>query len=97
MQEDHNALLLRACTDIVAELIAGIKEGLELNLNGIKGRVCKRLKMSFQPRLVDIISAIPEEYRQALLPRMRAKPVRTASGIAVVAVMSKPHRYANQL
>lgn len=25
-------------------------------------------------------------------PRLRAKPVRTASGIAVVAVMSKPHR-----
>lgn len=28
----------------------------------------------------------------SLLPRLRAKPVRTASGIAVVAVMSKPHR-----
>ena len=27
-----------------------------------------------------------------LRPRLRAKPVRTASGIAVVAVMSKPHR-----
>jgi elongator complex protein 3 len=26
------------------------------------------------------------------LVRLRAKPVRTASGIAVVAVMSKPHR-----
>jgi elongator complex protein 3 len=26
------------------------------------------------------------------VPRLRAKPVRTASGIAVVAVMSKPHR-----
>ncbi len=28
----------------------------------------------------------------SLLGRLRAKPVRTASGIAVVAVMSKPHR-----
>lgn len=27
-----------------------------------------------------------------ILSRLRAKPVRTASGIAVVAVMSKPHR-----
>jgi hypothetical protein len=34
----------------------------------------------------------PQEHRTALLPRLRAKPVRTASGIAVVAVMSKPHR-----
>ena len=36
--------------------------------------------------------AVPEADRAALLPRLRAKPVRTASGIAVVAVMSKPHR-----
>lgn len=31
-------------------------------------------------------------YSLPLLCRLRAKPVRTASGIAVVAVMSKPHR-----
>ena len=29
---------------------------------------------------------------QLLVPKLRAKPVRTASGIAVVAVMCKPHR-----
>ena len=44
------------------------------------------------PKLVDIISAIPENYKNKLLPLLKAKPVRTASGIAVVAVMSKPHR-----
>lgn len=35
---------------------------------------------------------VPEEHKAALLPQLKAKPVRTASGIAVVAVMSKPHR-----
>ena len=44
------------------------------------------------PKLVEIIAAVPEEFRDRLLPRLKAKPVRTASGIAVVAVMSKPHR-----
>ena len=44
------------------------------------------------PKLVDIISAIPENYKKKLLPILKAKPVRTASGIAVVAVMCKPHR-----
>lgn len=44
------------------------------------------------PKLVDIISAIPESYKKKLLPILKAKPVRTASGIAVVAVMCKPHR-----
>ena len=44
------------------------------------------------PKLFDIIAAVPEEQRATLLPKLRAKPVRSASGIAVVAVMSKPHR-----
>lgn len=48
--------------------------------------------MERAPKLVDIIAALPEEVRPMLLPRLKAKPVRTASGIAVVAVMSKPHR-----
>jgi hypothetical protein len=37
-------------------------------------------------------TAVPEEHKASLLPQLKAKPVRTASGIAVVAVMSKPHR-----
>jgi histone acetyltransferase (RNA polymerase elongator complex component) len=44
------------------------------------------------PKLMDVIAAVPEEYRDALAPFLRIKPVRTASGIAVVAVMCKPHR-----
>ena len=34
------------------------------------------------PRLVDIISAIPDEYKKALLPRLKARPIRTASGVS---------------
>lgn len=48
--------------------------------------------MARTPKIVDIIAGIPEEYKSTLTPLIKAKPVRTASGIAVVAVMSKPHR-----
>ena len=58
----------------------------------MKSRSSKKFKLSTQPRLVDIISAIPDQWKKYLLPKLKAKPVRTASGIAVVAVMSKPHR-----
>lgn len=44
------------------------------------------------PKVIDIISAIPEKWKKKLLPLIKAKPVRTASGIVVVAVMCKPHR-----
>jgi elongator complex protein 3 len=44
------------------------------------------------PRLLDILAALPESRRAALAPYLTVKPVRSASGIAVVAVMCKPHR-----
>ena len=58
----------------------------------LKGQVASKYGLSTQPRLVDIIAAVPPAYKKALLPKLKAKPVRTASGIAVVAVMCKPHR-----
>ena len=55
-------------------------------------QIAKKHKMDGIPKLVDLISAIPENYKQRLLPILKAKPVRTASGVAIVAVMCKPHR-----
>ena len=52
----------------------------------------KKNKLSSAPKIVDIIAAIPEQYKNKIIPLIKAKPVRTASGIAVVAVMAKPHR-----
>lgn len=84
--------MLQACSEIVSELIQQLQSGKEVTLNGVKGRISSKYSLSTQPKLVDIIAAIPESYRGRLLPFVRAKPVRTASGVAVVAVMCKPHR-----
>lgn len=87
-----NDITLKACTDIVSELIKTIKSDKEPNIISIRARVASQYKLPTQPKLVDIISAVPENRRKELLPYLRAKPVRTASGVAVVAVMCKPHR-----
>lgn len=55
-------------------------------------QISRKYGLQRSPKLVEMIAAVPEEHRAILLPQLRAKPVRTASGIAVVAVMSKPHR-----
>lgn len=84
----------RCCSDISVELVSAVerKDAETLNLNQLVSRTSRKYKLAQQPRLTDIISAIPDQYRKRLLPKLRAKPVRTASGIAVVAVMCKPHR-----
>lgn len=84
--------MIKACAEIVAELIDAADEGRSVNLNALKSRISRKHRMQTQPRLVDIIAAIPEKYKSRLLPQIRARPIRTASGIAVVALMSKPHR-----
>ncbi|KAK7208370.1 hypothetical protein BZA70DRAFT_245059 [Myxozyma melibiosi] len=80
-------------SDIALALVESLQtSNKDVNLNGLVGRLSKKYKLKHQPRLTDIISGIPDQYKKYLLPKLKAKPVRTASGIAVVAVMCKPHR-----
>ncbi|CAG5124314.1 unnamed protein product, partial [Candidula unifasciata] len=85
-------LMVMAVTDIISELIVADRDKKDVDLNKLKTRISSKYNMASQPRLVDIIAAVPQEYKKVLLPKLKAKPVRTASGIAVVAVMCKPHR-----
>lgn len=85
-------LMAKAVGDIIQELLKAHTECRDVNLTLLKNQISSRYGMETQPRLVDIIAGVPEEHKKVLLPKLKAKPVRTASGIAVVAVMSKPHR-----
>lgn len=73
--------MIKVCSEIVAELIQAHDAGKDINLNGLKQRYSRKHKAQNQPKLVDIIAAIPEQYKAALLPNLKAKPVRTASGV----------------
>ena len=83
---------MRAIADVVRTMIDAVRDGKVINLNSTKNEAARRYGLKRSPKLVELIGAVPDEHRDALLPQLRAKPVRTASGIAVVAVMSKPHR-----
>eukprot|EP00735_Rhodelphis_limneticus_P009376 TRINITY_DN271_c0_g1::TRINITY_DN271_c0_g1_i1::g.1731::m.1731 TRINITY_DN271_c0_g1::TRINITY_DN271_c0_g1_i1::g.1731 ORF type:complete len:561 (-),score=95.73,sp/Q5HZM6/ELP3_XENLA/75.36/0.0,Radical_SAM/PF04055.16/9.9e-15,Radical_SAM/PF04055.16/2.1e+03,Radical_SAM/PF04055.16/4.1e+03,Acetyltransf_1/PF00583.19/1.3e+04,Acetyltransf_1/PF00583.19/7.3e-11,Acetyltransf_10/PF13673.1/9e+03,Acetyltransf_10/PF13673.1/0.19,Acetyltransf_7/PF13508.1/0.32 TRINITY_DN271_c0_g1_i1:14-1696(-) len=83
---------VRVVSEIVSQLIALHDAGKDVNVSKLKSQVCRKHGLQEHPKLVEIIAALPEDQKAKILPRVRAKPVRTASGIAVVAVMSKPHR-----
>ncbi|XP_009562064.1 elongator complex protein 3 [Cuculus canorus] len=88
----HAELMMMTIADIIKQLIEAHEQGKDVNLNKLKTKTSAKYGLSAQPRLVDIIAAVPPQYRKALVPKLKAKPIRTASGIAVVAVMCKPHR-----
>ena len=83
---------IQAVSETVNALIKAYDSQVSINLSKIKAEISKKYKLSYIPKLVDIIAAVPDDYKTKLLPYIKAKPVRTASGVAVVAVMSKPHR-----
>lgn len=85
-------LMMMTIADVIKQLVEAHEEGKDINLNKVKTKTSAKYGLSAQPRLVDIIAAVPPHYRRALVPKLKAKPIRTASGIAVVAVMCKPHR-----
>ncbi|XP_048372806.1 elongator complex protein 3 isoform X2 [Sphaerodactylus townsendi] len=85
-------LMMMTVADVIKQLIEAHNQGKDVNLNKIKTKTAAKYGLSAQPRLVDIIAAVPPQYRRVLVPKLKAKPIRTASGIAVVAVMCKPHR-----
>lgn len=47
----------------------------------VKTKTSAKYGLEAQPRLVDIIAAVPPQYRRVLVPKLKAKPIRTASGV----------------
>lgn len=62
------------------------------NVSHLRAKYAKKFGCNATPRLTDVLAGVPDEWKERLRGWLRAKPVRTASGVAVVAVMCKPHR-----
>lgn len=82
---------LMAAAEVAEKIVELYKQNKKIDVTKLVREVARNYKLSVLPRTVDIISCIPSEY-QSLIASLRVKPVRTASGVAVVAVMCIPHR-----
>jgi len=77
-----------ACREIIQDLLnKRAEEGLER----LKVRVCGKYGLTKIPTNSEILAAATDMERKRVLSKLRVKPVRSISGINVVAVMSKPH------
>jgi elongator complex protein 3 len=80
-----------ACRFIINEIMEGnVKSKKELE--NLKLKACRDFKlMEFMSNSLILENATPSE-RAQISPLIRKKPTRTISGVAVVAVMCKPHK-----
>ncbi|KAK2093896.1 Elongator subunit [Saguinus oedipus] len=73
-------LMMLTIGDVIKQLIEAHEQGKDIDLNKVKTKTAAKYGLSAQPRLVDIIAAVPPQYRKVLVPKLKAKPIRTASG-----------------
>lgn len=70
--------------EIIQDLLKAHHENRDVDLNKLKTKIASKYGLDSSPRLVDIIAAVPSDARHILVPKLKAKPVRTASGVSVL-------------
>jgi len=78
-----------ACRAIIERLLS-TEHPDSRALDITKVDICRRLGLKYLPSNAEIIANLRADEKPALLPLLRRKPVRVASGVAVVAVMTSP-------
>ena len=79
----------RVCESLVESLLAG--EIDRDDLEAAKMDACREHSAPKVPKNTELLDYAPEEHREELEPVLRRKPVRTASGVSPVAIMTSPH------
>lgn len=69
--------------EVIQELLKAHEQNRDIDLNKLKTRIASKYGLENSPRLVDIIAAVPADARNILLPKLKAKPIRTASGVSI--------------
>ena len=80
----------RVCAELVERILAG-EIGRE-DLEAAKTEVCGTYSSPKVPKNSELLDFAPQERREELAEVLRRKPVRTASGVSPVAIMTSPHR-----
>ncbi|MEE8402395.1 MAG: radical SAM protein, partial [Candidatus Hydrothermarchaeaceae archaeon] len=80
---------MQAIYEIISELKSA--QAGRGDLNRIKTRVAKKYGLTKIPTNADILAMVEARDLPVLGPLLQKKPVRTISGIAIVAVMARPH------
>lgn len=78
---------IAAFLDAIRDGVPGSKDALQR----IKSRVAREHGLAGLPSDASILARLPPDVREGLVGLLRVKPARTASGVAVVTVMTAPH------
>lgn len=79
---------------LAARLLVAVEQGAiasKQEVEAYKKQFCRRHALQRVPTNARILACLSDHQRDVLRPLLQKKPVRTLSGVAVVAVMTSPH------
>ena len=88
-KRDDPEAFRRVCETLVSRILEGDldRDGLE----SAKLSACSDFSASSVPKNTDVLRYAPEDRREEVKEVVRRKPVRTASGVSPIAIMTSPH------
>ena len=87
MPAEHTPVFHSACRKIIDSLLA---DG-SVDLHHLKTATAREYNLSRLPTNAELLATATEQERRNLLPLLQLKPVRSISGVNVIAVMTPPH------
>ncbi|WP_138006805.1 tRNA uridine(34) 5-carboxymethylaminomethyl modification radical SAM/GNAT enzyme Elp3 [Halalkalirubrum salinum] len=87
--ESESRAFREACESIVEGIVAG--EIDRDDLESAKLSACSEFSSPKVPKNTELLDFAPEDRREAVKTVVRRKPVRTASGVSPIAIMTSPH------
>ena len=78
------------CEELVDRILAGEIE--RDDLEAAKTEVCGEYSSPKVPKNSELLDFAPDVHREELASVLQRKPVRTASGVSPIAIMTSPHR-----
>jgi elongator complex protein 3 len=88
-EPEETEAFARTCETLVKRILDGDVDAD--SLEGAKLQACSEHSSPKVPKNTDILQYAPEERREDVKEVVRRKPVRTASGVSPVAIMTSPH------
>ncbi|MFB6197776.1 MAG: tRNA uridine(34) 5-carboxymethylaminomethyl modification radical SAM/GNAT enzyme Elp3, partial [Halobacteriaceae archaeon] len=87
--DEESEAFRRACKRVVQRVLDGEIE--REDIESAKLEACSKAGASKVPKHADLLDHAPDESREELEAVLQRKPVRTASGVTPVAIMTSPH------
>ena len=86
---DRSDAFERTCRELIEGILAG--EIDRESVESAKTEVCGKHSSPKVPKNTELLDRAPEGRRDELVGALQRKPVRTASGVSPVAIMTSPH------